>query len=140
MKSFKSLIGITLFIMVAFWVTACDKEDVDSTKPTIAINEPEEDEEFNRGEELHLEVDFADNVELHQYKIDIHSAEGHGHKSTSEKWVYEKVYDLSGLKNKHIHDLINIPATIDTGDYHVIVYCTDKAGNESNAFKTFEVK
>lgn len=127
-------------LMITFTLSACDKEDVDSTKPTIVINEPEEEEQFALGAELHLDVDFADDVELHQYKVDIHSAEGHNHKSTSEKWVFEQVYDLSGMKNKNVHDLIDIPATIDTGDYHVIIYCTDKAGNESNAFKTFEVK
>ncbi len=127
-------------LMTAFLATSCKKDDVDNTKPTIVINEPEEEEQFALGSELHLDVDFADDVELHQYKVDIHSAEGHDHKSTSEKWVFEQVYDLSGYKNKNIHDLIAIPATIDAGDYHVIIYCTDKAGNESSAFKIFEVK
>jgi len=131
---------VVALFMTALLAASCKKDDVDNTKPTIVINEPEEEEQFALGSELHLDVDFTDNVELHQYKVDIHSAEGHIHKSTSEKWVFEKVYDLSGMKNKNVHALIDIPATIDTGDYHVIIYCTDKAGNESNAFKTFEVK
>lgn len=127
-----------LFSLLTF--SACKKDDVDSTKPEIVINEPEEEEQFAPGSELHLDVDFTDNESLNQYKVDIHSAEGHIHKSTAEKWVFEQTYDLGGLKNKHVHEHIDIPATIDTGDYHIVVYCTDKAGNENNAFKTFEVK
>ena len=45
---------------------------------------------------------------------------------------FNRSYDVSGQKTAHIHhhDIV-IPANATAGDYHLMVYCTDAAGNES---------
>ena len=45
---------------------------------------------------------------------------------------FNRSYDISGKKTAHIHhhDII-IPANATPGDYHLMVYCTDAAGNET---------
>ena len=45
---------------------------------------------------------------------------------------FNRSYDISGKKTAHIHhhDIV-IPANATPGDYHLMVYCTDAAGNET---------
>ena len=47
-------------------------------------------------------------------------------------FTFDKVYDVSGLKNTkvHHHDIV-IPADAAPGDYHLMVWCTDAAGNQT---------
>ena len=49
-----------------------------------------------------------------------------------EDFSFNRSYDVSGQKTAHIHhhDIV-IPANATAGDYHLMVYCTDAAGNES---------
>ena len=53
-----------------------------------------------------------------------------GEKNTA--FTFDKVYDVSGLKNTkvHHHDIV-IPADAAPGDYHLMVWCTDAAGNQT---------
>ena len=78
---------------------------------------------------------------LKSYMIEIHSNfDHHSHgksraAATGEATVdfsFNRSYDISGKKTAHIHhhDIV-IPANATPGDYHLMVYCTDAAGNET---------
>ena len=139
----KRFVILTVALLATALFSACEK-DGDTQKPTINIIEPTDGTELLAGEEIHFEVEFSDNQELKSYKVDIHSAEdGHSHTksmSTDEHipWAMQKSWDFEvGQKNAHIHHHeIVIPTAIDgvpieTGHYHMLIYCTDKEGNES---------
>jgi hypothetical protein len=130
MKNFRIYYLAFLSLTVAF--VACSDDGTDTEKPVITLNEPEDHEHFHPGDEIHFDADFSDNVALKQMKIDIHSAEGHDHKSSSvgTEWHWDTIINLSG-RNMHKHFHIDIPADAEHGEYHFIVYATDAAGNES---------
>jgi hypothetical protein len=130
----------TICTMVIFSTsfTGC-KEDSDTTKPVINLIEPEDGDILQIGDEegVHFDVELSDNEMLASYKVDIHSNfDGHSHtKSTDETVDFElnKSWDVSGKKNADIHHHeIKIPENATPGDYHLMVYCTDAAGNESH--------
>lgn len=133
---------LAMVILAITFFTSCEDEEVDTTKPTITVTGPEEEEVLYTGSDVHFEVDFADDMELKSYKVDIHSNfDGHDHKaptSDSVAWSFQKSWNFdAGQKNSHVHHHeIVIPTEIDgvklaTGDYHFMIYCTDAAGNES---------
>lgn len=139
-KYFKfAFLGMLTVVSTALFVSCSSDDDADTTKPVIDLHEPEDGEEILIGDEhgMHIEMDLSDNEQLSSYKINIHNNfDGHEHpaKAAAAGEVFEitKVYDISGLKNTHIHlhDII-IPETAAPGKYHLMVYCTDKAGNET---------
>ncbi len=139
MNKFK--IFALVFLTIALFAS-CEKEEADTTKPTITVNAPGDEEVLYTGVDVHFDVDFADDVELKSYKVDIHSNfDGHEHKNPtadSIAWTFQKSWSFdAGLKNSHVHHHeIVIPTEVDgvklaTGDYHFMIYCTDAAGNES---------
>ncbi|MCQ2227882.1 MAG: DUF4625 domain-containing protein [Bacteroidales bacterium] len=128
-----------LSIAFAFTFTACDKDDdVDTVNPVIELDEPEDGDELLIGAGVHFECDFSDNVMLGSYMIEIHNNfDGHSHKANKseealEPFFFKKSYDLTGLRNahEHHHDIV-IPENATPGNYHLVVYCTDAAGNQS---------
>jgi len=142
MKFFK-YITASLMLSLVFFMFSCEKNKVDTQNPVISIISPEEEEVVYIGSEIHFEVDFADDVELKSYKVDIHSNfDGHNHKSAlkgeSVAWSFQKSWNFEeGKKTAHIHHHeIVIPIQIERneiteGEYHLMVYCTDASGNES---------
>ncbi|MDR1370170.1 MAG: DUF4625 domain-containing protein [Dysgonamonadaceae bacterium] len=136
------LVCLTSICFVTF--SSCDKDDDsnDTTKPVIDLLEPEEDATLKIGDEggIHFDLELSDDVMLKSYKVDIHSNfDGHVHapslKATTEATVdftFNKSWDIPGQKNADIHHHeIKIPANATPGDYHLMVYCTDAAGNEA---------
>lgn len=133
-------------LMAISFVTfsSCDRDnDSDTTKPVINLIEPEEGDILKIGDEhgIHFELELSDDRMLKSYKVDIHSNfDGHGHSasltSTSSETVdfqFNKSWDVSGQKNANIHHHeIMIPANATPGDYHLMIYCTDAAGNQSS--------
>ncbi len=119
---------------------ACDKDDKgDTVKPVITLHEPEEGQVLKIGAKsgVHFEMDLSDDVMLKSYKIDIHNNfDNHTHATTksADKVVFsfKKEYDVSGQKTAHIHhhDIV-IPENAHEGNYHLMVYCTDAAGNST---------
>lgn len=117
-------------ISIAFIFQACSN---DSEKPVITINEPSNGEIFNVGTEIHIDFTITDNDELNQFKIDIHgSHDGHTHGKLAEILpAFDTIIieNVTGNNiNRHIH--VDIPSGIWPGPYHVIIYATDKSGNE----------
>ncbi|MDR1154408.1 MAG: DUF4625 domain-containing protein [Bacteroidales bacterium] len=136
------LVCLTAISFAAF--SSCDHGDNgDTTKPVINLIEPEEGDVLKIGDEqgVHLEMELSDDVMLKSYKVDIHpNFDGHAHahsatlKPASETvdFTFQQTWDESGKKNDHVHHHdIKIPANATPGDYHLMVYCTDAAGNEA---------
>lgn len=133
---------VSLLATVTFMFSSCDNDDSsDTIKPLIELHEPEEGQALEIGNEhgVHFEMDLSDDVMLKSYKIEIHSNFDHHSHGGNSRTVLETVdfsfnrsYDVSGQKTAHIHhhDIV-IPANATAGDYHLMVYCTDAAGNES---------
>lgn len=146
----KKLLFILPVLSIAF--LACEKDDVDTSVPTIDIVSPIMEQEFEPHDEIAVQAIFTDNEELKSYKIDIHFAGEHDHTKKSadseegHPWTYEKSFDFeAGLKEITISDLlIEVPDSvmgeegkfepIAHGEYHFGVVCTDVAGNEAHQF------
>ena len=131
---------VSLLATVTFMFSSCDNDDSsDTIKPLIELHEPEEGQALEIGNEhgVHFEMDLSDDVMLKSYKIEIHSNFDHhshgGNSRAAQETVdfsFNRSYDVSGQKTAHIHhhDIV-IPANATAGDYHLMVYCTDAAGN-----------
>ena len=133
---------ISLLAMSVFAFISCDDSDSDTTKPVIELSEPEEGQELKIGDEhgVHFEMDLSDDVELQSYRINIHSNfDNHDHTPSTKAddgtvaFTFDKVYDdAAGKKNHHVHNHdIKIPANATPGNYHLMIYCTDAAKNET---------
>lgn len=144
MKNLKSLSLIALFL---FCMTAC--EQADTVPPTIVVASPEDDASIEAGEELCVQVSFTDNKALSAYKINIHpNFNGHSHapmrqenpaRAASEEGetVDFEITLTSASQNDPLtgtncfRDIdIDIPDNATPGNYHLLIYCTDAAGNE----------
>ena len=141
MKRIKYISVFSLMALCLLFVTSCDNDETaDVTKPQINLIEPCEGDELLIGDEhgVHFEAEFVDNVMLSSYMIEIHSNfndHNHATRSSDDATVafsYKKSFDLSGKVNAYVHhhDII-IPANATPGKYHLMIYCTDAAGNES---------
>ena len=132
----KNILFFVLSAIMCVSFSACDEEDADTTKPVITLYEPEDCDSLRIGESVHFECDFSDDEALGSYLIEIHNNfDGHGHKTRADETVpfsIKKSYDLNNLRNTHVHHhdiVISDDAT--PGAYHLVVYCTDAAGNQS---------
>lgn len=141
MKTRSILFVFGLMAMSALSLFSCSTdENSDVTKPVISLIEPAEDAELRIGSSngVHLEMDLSDDVKLGSYKIDIHSNfDHHSHGQTRSEdatvpFTFSRSYEIVNAKNHHVHhhDIV-IPANATPGDYHLMIYCTDAAGNES---------
>lgn len=135
----KKKIFFLAVVSMSLLFSACSNDDADTTKPEILLHEPEDGDSLLIGEDIHFEADFSDNEKLGSYLVEIHNNfDGHGHKvkttlpSEEEAFTFKKSYDLKGLRNSHVHhhDIV-IPENATPGAYHLVVYCTDAAGNQS---------
>jgi hypothetical protein len=128
----KLKIYFLLLIFISLTLVSCKKDKQDNEKPVIEIISPKNGDLFHTGEKIHFEANFSDNIELKEFKIDIHFDDGHDHKSIldGDDWDYNYVEELSG-KNRSIHLDIDIPEGIHHGDYHFLAFCTDTEGNEA---------
>ena len=112
---------------------------------------------YHRGETIPFNYLFSDDQELGSYNIEIHNnfdhhshsteadhdhdhAEGecddddheegeHEHAEPVKPWVFNQSYSIpEGQRSFTARHDINIPADIDTGDYHFMIRLTDRAG------------
>ena len=123
----------SLLVMVMSLFTACS----DSDNP---LSSPTEGQVLAIGSEhgVHFEMELSDDVMLKSYKIEIHNNfDHHSHDTrvtgTTVDFTFNRAYDVSEQRTAHIHhhDIV-IPANATPGDYHLMVYCTDAAGNEAH--------
>lgn len=147
---FKSIIP---FFIVSVLFTSCSDDDtvIDTEKPQISITEPHAEDAFAPGSEMDIMAVFTDNVELSSYKIEIHDDfDGHTHavNKTQEvnPWSYEETFTIpSGQTSYEAHQHIDIPAELNgnpitEGYYHLGIFVTDAAGNQSEAFLQIHIE
>jgi hypothetical protein len=124
---------VCVSVLISPLFVSCDKEDPDTQKPVITVLEPASDHaDAAPGDSLSLKASYSDNKELLNARIEIHSADGHSHRlsSPSSTWEWAKVYPISGL-SADVSEGLLIPASIDTGEYHIVFEATDKSGNQA---------
>jgi hypothetical protein len=141
MKTINKLFSIICLTAIFFLALASCKEDSDTSKPVINLIEPENGDilQIGNANGVHFDAEFSDNEELASYKVNIHpNFDGHAHarltKSDAETVDFEftKSWDISGKNTGIHHHEIKIPENATPGHYHLMVYCTDAAGNESH--------
>ena len=142
MKTKFYFLVISLLAICSVCLPACDNDEKgDVTKPVIDLIEPEEGAVLKIGNEkgVHFEMNLSDDVMLKSYKINIHNNfDGHSHTRASEggttkPFAFERTYtDKAGQKQARVHNHdIKIPADATPGNYHLMVYCLDRSGNET---------
>lgn len=124
------------------------KEAPDTTKPVIELLEPEDHDKLLIGDEMgvHFEMKLSDNDLVKSYKIDIHNNfDGHSHTHARElrhgdggtkPFAFTKEYEVNQRNASIHHHDIKIPADATPGEYHLLVYCVDRSGNESMVART----
>ena len=135
----KNIFFLLLSFISVSMLSCSNDDDADTVKPVIELDEPEDGDSLLIGATVHFEGDFSDNEKLGSYMVEIHNNfDGHSHKSATraegetEPFFFKKSFDLSGQRNAHVHHHeIVIPANATPGSYHLMVYCTDAAGNQS---------
>ncbi|HRP55446.1 DUF4625 domain-containing protein [Agriterribacter sp.] len=116
------------FLFLAF--SACKKDKDVIAKPTIT------DLEIGSGNsktaypdaDVHIEASVLAPGSIANIKVEIHPEGGSG-------WTFTQIYTegYEGLKNADLHEHIDIPEDAATGEYHVHITITDKAGNVAEA-------
>ncbi len=144
-------------VLAAALVSCNDKGD--TTQPLIELVNPAEGSAFARGSEMCVFMHLSDDTALESFKINIHNNfNGHSHGSKAEDHDHEDFnhdtanafkynetsetldgYSISGLVNTSPDVDIEIPVDASYGDYHIMVYCYDAAGNESYVARSFQI-
>lgn len=140
--------SITLLscLALATAFTACKEEPKDTTKPIIELIEPEDHDKLLIGDEhgVHFEMKLSDDDLVKSYKIDIHNNfDGHSHTrdlrhgdDNTKPFTFNKEYSVNQRNASIHHHDIKIPADATPGEYHLLVYCVDRSGNESMVART----
>lgn len=136
------------FLGALFIVSACKKEEkteVDTQKPNITIETPTSTTEVVGGQLLNIRAKLTDNLNLSQYKIEIHpNFDGHSHGKTLNETVvpfeWDTLVNISG--KEHLVDLkIPISSNAKAGSYDLLIQCIDQAGYEAPIkFVSFKIK
>jgi hypothetical protein len=142
MKTNNNFLFLVIFSMITVLslFTSCN-DDGDTVKPVIHLIEPEEDAVLKIGSDVHFEMEVSDNEMLKSYKVEIHSNfDGHTHsRAETTDFSFNKTWDLSGKNADIHHHEIIIPESATPGYYHLMVYCTDVAGNEASLARDIEL-
>ena len=140
--------SITLLscLALATAFTGCKEEPIDTTKPVIELIEPEDNDSLRIGDEngVHFEMKLSDNDLVKSYKIDVHNNfDGHSHTrdlrhgdDQTKPFSFNKEYTVNQRNASIHHHDIKIPADATPGEYHLLVYCVDRSGNESMVART----
>ena len=139
-----------LSIMLLCALCACSSDDdepqKDMLQPVISdtgiVADPIDCQVYHRGDVIPFHYLFTDDTELGAYNIEIHNNFDHHTHSTSsvecpvdvkkdpvKPWIFRQDYTIpAGQRSYDARHDIQIPADIDTGDYHFMVRLTDHAG------------
>ena len=159
---------VTLYLCMALMslsgvcLSSCsnDEEDggKDMEKPTVSDDRTKDDpipcERYKRGEVIPFRSTFTDNVELGSISLNIHNNFDHHTHGTAKDdcpldpikkpvnpWVFNQTIKIPAGQKTYEGKLdIPIPTDIDPGDYHFMVYITDKAGWQNWKAVSFHVE
>ncbi|NDV81787.1 DUF4625 domain-containing protein [Bacteroides sp. 51] len=135
-KSNIQFLFVLSLITILSVFTACSDDDGDTTPPVIQLNKPAESAKLLIGSTICLDMELSDDEMLSSYKVEIHNNfDGHEHTRAEDgttPFQFQKSWSVADQKNAKIHQHeIEIPEGATPGNYHLMVYCTDLAGNES---------
>ena len=140
----QQIIRLLMAFTMAFAVAACNDDDngdpddddsVDTTPPEVQVERPEEQEvrTIHEGEDyshMHFRATFTDNEELGEFEIDIHNNfDPHDHGKNFSPFHLQETHDITGTKDTFVDYDIELPAEAISGEYHLTLRVTDKAGN-----------
>lgn len=133
------LFAFVSIITFSFITVSCSDDDGDTTPPVINLSTPAEGASVQIGHDISFDALFSDDEMLASYKVEIHNNfNNHPHSvvlrdaSETSPFFFQKSWNISGQKSAKIHHHeIVIPEQSTPGAYHLMVYCTDAAGNES---------
>lgn len=139
---------IARFLLVAFVFFGCskDNETVDTEYPEIDLTWseafPVQCSTIERGQTLVFRARFSDNAALGSFSLDIHhNFDHHTHstevndcgldpiKTPEDPLLYIKSFEIPGNPKAYDAEVeIEVPAEVDSGDYHFMIRVTDKEG------------
>ena len=152
MKNIYSFVILSLVLVF----TSCDDTVKDEELPLIDMSGnnafPQNCSTVYKGESFRFQAVFTDNVELGSYSVEMHqNFDHHTHSTSSQECEMEAVkmpikpllyiteYSIPEGKTEYMASFdINVPADVDTGDYHFMVRLTDKSGWQT--FKGISMK
>jgi hypothetical protein len=145
-----------LILIILFAFSSCTDTEKDESLPIIDMNGavafPQNCVTVYRGESFSFNALFTDNVELGSFSIEMHNNFDHHAHSTSatecelgavktpvKPLLFINEYSIPAGKTSYEATIqINIPADVDTGDYHFMVRLTDASGWQT--FKGISMK
>lgn len=159
----KILFSLTAIAALLTMVACTSNDDIvkDNELPVITdagiTANPVDCQVYSRGDVIPFRYRFTDNEELGNYNIEIHNNfDHHTHgtqkdnckldpkkdsKDYKKPWVYNQDFTIPrGDKAYDAKQDIQIPADIDTGDYHFVIRVTDQAGNQQLRSMPIKIK
>jgi len=151
MKRHLYLAVVSLASLFAF--ASCSSDDsTDTQKPEIDLVAPKDGTKVEAGKDIHFDMIVSDNEGLRSYNVDIHNDfDGHTHGDThshgikaavveTKPFIFNKTWDLNGVKNDKIHHHeIVVAENATPGKYHFVVKVLDVSGNQSMVVRSIEV-
>ncbi len=117
-------------LVFGLFLASCGSSD----GPEITLNDPSNGEVYQRGTDMHFDMDVSDESGLASYTIDIH-ADG-----LANGWEVNQTWPIEGTSiNVHHHELV-IPDEVDPGEYHFEVIATDTDGNSSDVHVDIQIQ
>jgi len=148
MKKIIHAIGVIITALLLF---SCNDTVKDEEVPVIDMSVtdafPQNCVTVYRGESFTFKARFTDNIELGSYSIEMHNNFDHHTHSTSitecdmeniksavNPFLFLSQYSIPAGQTEYVATTtIDIPAGVDTGDYHFMLRVTDQSG-----WQTFE--
>jgi len=144
----KKLHLLVFGLLLLLGIAGCkkDKKEIDTEYPVIDISAtdafPKQCSNLKRGQKFVFRATLSDNIELGSVSVDIHHNFDHHTHSTEvndcdmeavkapvNAFLLIKSFDIpAGQKSYQIAQEIEVPANVDTGDYHFMIRLTDKEG------------
>ena len=123
-----TLFYVAIGSMVALSSCKDDEPEATPAKPTISNLEVGEgnSKEAIVGADLHLDAEIVAPGKIDKIKVDLHPESGTGEDIEAEYTEY------AGLLNADFHKDLDIPSTVDTGEYHLDLTVIDQRGQSTS--------
>lgn len=128
----KTNVWLLAILVAPVWFSCEDSDSVDTTAPTITLEDPVSGESIMAGTTMEVHGDLEDDEDLATYSITIHdNFDGHSHGRVLNKFSFSESYEVEG-SDVHMFQEIDIPAEALAGPYHLVIQAIDAAGNSTS--------